>query len=197
MSYVLGIDVGGTFTDFLEVDASGSVEIVEVPTTPQRPADAVLAGLGSRRDLLKGSLTFSAVTAIGGILTGCSRSSPSSNLTAGQSSATRPRHIRSTLCCMEVFLFSLTRQPVLRRSRYVPHRWVVRFLLYIVRHCWIKTPTWCQVGHRVRRTRLIFRLPRHRSSRSVGEMGDICLQLQRPGHCLALARCKAHGNRRI
>lgn len=46
MSYLLGIDVGGTFTDFLEIDASGALEIVKVPTTPQRPADAVLAGLG-------------------------------------------------------------------------------------------------------------------------------------------------------
>ncbi len=45
MTYVLGIDVGGTFTDFLEIDASGSVEVVKIPTTPQRPADAVLTGL--------------------------------------------------------------------------------------------------------------------------------------------------------
>jgi N-methylhydantoinase A len=45
MSYILGIDVGGTFTDFLEIDDSGSVEIVKTASTPQRPADGVLAGL--------------------------------------------------------------------------------------------------------------------------------------------------------
>lgn len=45
MSFILGIDVGGTFTDFLEIDAAGSVEIAKLPTTPHRPADAVLTGL--------------------------------------------------------------------------------------------------------------------------------------------------------
>jgi N-methylhydantoinase A len=45
MSYILGIDVGGTFTDFLEIDDSGSVEIVKTASTPKRPADGVLAGL--------------------------------------------------------------------------------------------------------------------------------------------------------
>ena len=45
MSYILGIDVGGTFTDFLEIDASGLVEIVKTASTPQRPAGGVLAGL--------------------------------------------------------------------------------------------------------------------------------------------------------
>ncbi len=45
MSYILGIDVGGTFTDFLEIDDSGSVEIVKTSSTPLRPADGVLAGL--------------------------------------------------------------------------------------------------------------------------------------------------------
>jgi N-methylhydantoinase A len=45
MSYILGIDVGGTFTDFLEIDSSGLVEIVKTASTPLRPADGVLAGL--------------------------------------------------------------------------------------------------------------------------------------------------------
>jgi N-methylhydantoinase A len=45
MGCILGIDVGGTFTDFLEVDTAGSVEIVKTPTTSQRPAEGVLAGL--------------------------------------------------------------------------------------------------------------------------------------------------------
>jgi N-methylhydantoinase A len=45
MSYILGIDVGGTFTDFLEIDSSGLVEIVKTASTPLRPADGVLVGL--------------------------------------------------------------------------------------------------------------------------------------------------------
>ena len=45
MQWILGIDVGGTFTDFLEIEATGSVEILKTPTTPQRPAEGVLAGL--------------------------------------------------------------------------------------------------------------------------------------------------------
>ena len=45
MNYLLGIDVGGTFTDFIEVDRDGNVRIVKTPSTPARPADGVLDGL--------------------------------------------------------------------------------------------------------------------------------------------------------
>ena len=45
MSYLLGIDVGGTFTDFIEVDGDGDVRILKTPSTPERPADGVLEGL--------------------------------------------------------------------------------------------------------------------------------------------------------
>jgi N-methylhydantoinase A len=45
MKAFLGIDVGGTFTDFIEVDASGGANIVKVPSTPDRPAEGVLAGI--------------------------------------------------------------------------------------------------------------------------------------------------------
>ncbi len=51
MSYILGIDVGGTFTDFLEIDDSGLVEIVKTASTPRRPADGVLAGLAKLASL--------------------------------------------------------------------------------------------------------------------------------------------------
>ena len=51
MSYILGIDVGGTFTDFLEIDSDGVVAIVKTASTPQRPADAVLAGLAKLASL--------------------------------------------------------------------------------------------------------------------------------------------------
>ena len=42
----LGIDIGGTFTDFVLVDeVSGSIRTYKVPSTSSNPADAVLAGL--------------------------------------------------------------------------------------------------------------------------------------------------------
>lgn len=45
MSYRLGVDVGGTFTDFLLFDeASGSVRRAKVPSTPADPSEAVISG---------------------------------------------------------------------------------------------------------------------------------------------------------
>lgn len=40
----VGVDIGGTFTDFVVADSAG-VRITKVPSTPQAPADGVLAGL--------------------------------------------------------------------------------------------------------------------------------------------------------
>ena len=45
MSYTIGIDVGGTFTDFLLKDATGKGSIFKVLSTPDDPSDAVFAGL--------------------------------------------------------------------------------------------------------------------------------------------------------
>jgi N-methylhydantoinase A len=46
MSVVLGIDTGGTFTDFVLVDhGRGSVATAKVPSTPGNPARALAAGL--------------------------------------------------------------------------------------------------------------------------------------------------------
>ena len=46
MGYRLGIDVGGTFTDFaLYNEASGRLEIRKVLSTPRDPSIAVLAGV--------------------------------------------------------------------------------------------------------------------------------------------------------
>lgn len=42
---VVGADVGGTFTDLIGVDASGSMHIAKVPSTPEDPGKAVVAGL--------------------------------------------------------------------------------------------------------------------------------------------------------
>jgi len=46
MSWIAGIDVGGTFTDLLALDpASGEVRLAKVPTTPENQAYGVLAAL--------------------------------------------------------------------------------------------------------------------------------------------------------
>jgi len=47
--FIVGIDVGGTFTDLTAVDeATGKVVVTKVPSQPRNEAAAVLAGLGSR-----------------------------------------------------------------------------------------------------------------------------------------------------
>ena len=43
--YQIGIDVGGTFTDFLLSDGSGAGRIFKVLSTPDDPSDAVMAGI--------------------------------------------------------------------------------------------------------------------------------------------------------
>jgi len=46
MTWFVGVDVGGTFTDFYTFDGgSGAVEIHKRPSTPDNPAEAILAGL--------------------------------------------------------------------------------------------------------------------------------------------------------
>ena len=44
--YRVGIDVGGTFTDFLAMDEDGTSRIHKVPSSPEDPSEAVMAGLG-------------------------------------------------------------------------------------------------------------------------------------------------------
>ena len=43
--YRIGVDVGGTFTDFLLIDDAGRSHIYKTPSTPHDPAEAVLSGL--------------------------------------------------------------------------------------------------------------------------------------------------------
>ena len=45
MQYKLGIDVGGTFTDFLLVDEQGSASVYKSLTTPEDPSEGVLTGM--------------------------------------------------------------------------------------------------------------------------------------------------------
>ena len=45
MGSILGVDVGGTFTDFIHVGEDGRIDIVKTPSTPSEPAQGVLDGL--------------------------------------------------------------------------------------------------------------------------------------------------------
>src|SRR6267154_2302269 len=46
MDWMIGVDVGGTFTDFFAFDAaSGAIHLHKTPSTPADPAEAVVAGL--------------------------------------------------------------------------------------------------------------------------------------------------------
>ena len=49
--YYLGVDTGGTFTDFVALNArTGEVAAFKVPSVPEDPARAVLAGIERLRD---------------------------------------------------------------------------------------------------------------------------------------------------
>ena len=46
MSWLIGVDVGGTFTDFYALDAAaGTVHLFKCPSTPDNPARAIIEGL--------------------------------------------------------------------------------------------------------------------------------------------------------
>ena len=45
MPYRLGIDIGGTFTDFILVDAEGESRLYKVSSTPEDPSRAIEEGL--------------------------------------------------------------------------------------------------------------------------------------------------------
>ena len=59
MSYKVGIDVGGTFTDFLLAFEDGSSKVYKVLSTPQDPSLAVMMGLGQMASDLKSDLEMS------------------------------------------------------------------------------------------------------------------------------------------
>ena len=44
-SYRIGVDVGGTFTDFLLVDEMGAFQVYKVPSTPKNPSEGLMNGL--------------------------------------------------------------------------------------------------------------------------------------------------------
>ena len=43
--HIIGVDVGGTFTDLVLIDASGATRVAKVPTTPDNQAEGVLAAI--------------------------------------------------------------------------------------------------------------------------------------------------------
>jgi N-methylhydantoinase A len=47
MTYKIGVDVGGTFTDFLMMDENGNPAIFKILSTPEDPSDAVMRGFSA------------------------------------------------------------------------------------------------------------------------------------------------------
>lgn len=45
MKYMVGVDVGGTFTDLILIDQEGNMGVVKVPSTPADPSIAVMSAL--------------------------------------------------------------------------------------------------------------------------------------------------------
>ena len=45
MQYILGVDIGGTFTDFSLLDESGHISLWKEATTPKNPSEAVQHGI--------------------------------------------------------------------------------------------------------------------------------------------------------
>ena len=50
MGHILGVDIGGTFTDFSLIDDKGNIALWKQATTPKDPAIAVKKGLASLAD---------------------------------------------------------------------------------------------------------------------------------------------------
>ena len=53
MKYVVGIDVGGTFTDLVCIDESGVTHVVKLPSTPANPGISIINSLKKLADRLK------------------------------------------------------------------------------------------------------------------------------------------------
>src|SRR3954454_12693088 len=60
MAWMIGVDVGGTFTDFFAFDDTDDrIVLHKVPSTPANPAQAVIAGL---RELIRHGVDLGAIT---------------------------------------------------------------------------------------------------------------------------------------
>lgn len=61
--WIVGVDVGGTFTDFYAFDrASGTIRVHKTPSTPDNPAKAIIAGLESLGE--SGAVPLQAITSL-------------------------------------------------------------------------------------------------------------------------------------
>ena len=62
MSYRIGVDIGGTFTDFCVFnEASGELHSLKVLSTPERPGSEVMEGvrqIGSRFGVTPGEISY-------------------------------------------------------------------------------------------------------------------------------------------
>ena len=67
---VIGIDTGGTFTDFI-CCANGTLRVHKRPSTPRNPARAVLEGLREllqEDDIARASITYGSTVATNAVL---------------------------------------------------------------------------------------------------------------------------------
>ena len=48
----MGVDVGGTFTDFIYVDDAGKIEVYKTSTTPENPSIGMMEGINAICDKL-------------------------------------------------------------------------------------------------------------------------------------------------
>ena len=53
MHYVLGVDIGGTFTDFSLLDKDGHIALWKEATTPKNPTEAIQRGIRSMPNRLR------------------------------------------------------------------------------------------------------------------------------------------------
>ncbi len=53
MKFNLGIDVGGTFTDFILISSTGGTTVYKTLSTPEDPSIGVMAGIGDLAEILK------------------------------------------------------------------------------------------------------------------------------------------------
>jgi len=52
MKYVIGVDVGGTFTDLVCLDEEGNLNLTKIPSTPDDPSRAIMQGLSKLAGIL-------------------------------------------------------------------------------------------------------------------------------------------------
>ena len=64
----LGVDVGGTFTDLVALDAHGAVRLVKVPSTPDDPARALWNAVDRLGDTAIGALLHGTTVATNALL---------------------------------------------------------------------------------------------------------------------------------